>query len=288
MLKRTGSTLIVFAALAVAACQPPAEPTAESAEPAVPTLAAATEEPTEMPTEAPDAEGDAPSGNWTLVSMGSGADPVPVPDGLEVTANFVDGTVSGTNGCNNYNAPYTVDGESLTIAQGVSTMMACDEPAMTLETDYMAALQSVTGFAMTDGNLVLMYGDGNELVFAPALAGGLDGSSWEVTSYNNGQEAVVSLVPGSAITLMFADGRVNGRACNDYMGDFTVDGDSITVGTLASTKMMCVEEGVMEQEQMYLAALQAAATWSVNGSTLTLRDASDAMQVVASAAPSIE
>ena len=46
--------------------------------------------------------------------------------------------------------------------------------------------------------------------------------------------------------------------------------------------MMCISpEGVMEQEAKYLAALQNAATYSIEGNTLTIRDAGGAMQVVA-------
>jgi heat shock protein HslJ len=46
--------------------------------------------------------------------------------------------------------------------------------------------------------------------------------------------------------------------------------------------MMCVApEGVMEQETRYLTALQNAATYSIDGGTLTIRDAGGAMQVVA-------
>jgi heat shock protein HslJ len=268
----------------VSACQPTAEPTADpgaGAETAAPATEAATEAP--EPTAATMTDSGL-SGSWTLVSMGDPASPTAVPEGLEVTANFTDGTVSGTSACNSYNAPFTVEGETLTVGQGVSTMMACEDPAMTLEQEYMAALQSVTGFSMDDDGLTLMYGDGMEMVFAPALTGGLAGTSWDVMNFNNGMEAVVGLVPDSAITLMFTTDSVNGAACNNYMGSFTEDDDSITIGPLAGTRMMCPGEGVMEQEQMYLAALEAATTWTVDGGTLTLRDDADAMQVVATAA----
>jgi heat shock protein HslJ len=40
-------------------------------------------------------------------------------------------------------------------------------------------------------------------------------------------------------------------------------------------------EGVMGQEAQFLAALQNSATFDISGSTLTIRDAGGAMQVVA-------
>ena len=50
---------------------------------------------------------------------------------------------------------------------------------------------------------------------------------------------------------------------------------------LAVTMMMCVEpEGVAEQEAAYLAALQAAARYTLDGGQLTLTDAAGAPLVV--------
>ena len=49
--------------------------------------------------------------------------------------------------------------------------------------------------------------------------------------------------------------------------------------------MFCEEpEGVMEQEAAYLAALQSAATFSIEGDQLWLRTAEDAIAVIASTA----
>ena len=48
-------------------------------------------------------------------------------------------------------------------------------------------------------------------------------------------------------------------SCNNYMATYTVDGDGITIGPAASTRMMCADpEGVMEQEMAYLASLTTA------------------------------
>ena len=102
---------------------------------------------------------------------------------------------------------------------------------------------------------------------------------------NNGREAVVSLVAGTEISLTFnEDGTFGGQACNNYRGGYTLEGDTITISPLAMTMMLCPEpEGVMEQETKYLAALQNAATYTIDGSTLTIRDAGGAMTVATKA-----
>jgi heat shock protein HslJ len=74
--------------------------------------------------------------------------------------------------------------------------------------------------------------------------------------------------------------------CNNYSGGYKTTGDQLKVGPLAGTQMFCDQPaGVMDQEQQYLAALQNAATFQIDGGTLTIRDANSAMQVVATAVP---
>ena len=57
-----------------------------------------------------------------------------------------------------------------------------------------------------------------------------------------------------------------------------MDGNKITIGPLASTMMMCDSPAqIMEQEAQYLAALQSAATYQIEGNVLELRTADDAI-----------
>jgi heat shock protein HslJ len=104
-----------------------------------------------------------------------------------------------------------------------------------------------------------------------------------VTGYNNGNEAVVSVVIGTELTAVFGeDGSLSGSAgCNNMTGSYTTQDNTIQIGPIATTRMMCVEpEGVMEQEAQYTAALMSAATYSVRGDQLEMRTADDAMAVV--------
>jgi len=71
----------------------------------------------------------------------------------------------------------------------------------------------------------------------------LSETRWLVTSYNNGKEALVSPLAGSEITLLFgADGMVSGSTgCNNYSASYTLEGDALTIGPAAVTRMMCAE-----------------------------------------------
>ena len=108
----------------------------------------------------------------------------------------------------------------------------------------------------------------------------LANTAWEVISYNNGREAVTSVLAGTRLTANFdAGGMVNGNAgCNDYFGSYQVSGNTIAIGTLGSGQMACADpEGVMQQESEYLAALQSAATYRLDGDKLELRTAGGAI-----------
>ena len=108
----------------------------------------------------------------------------------------------------------------------------------------------------------------------------LAGTSWQATGINNGKEAVVSQEGTEKVTATFgADGTISGSGgCNTYSGPYTTSGtDQITIGALASTEMACPEPA-MEIEQMYFAALGTVATYQIDGTTLTLRDADGATQ----------
>jgi heat shock protein HslJ len=184
--------------------------------------------------------------------------------------------------CNRVTGTYTVDSSQVRLAPGASTRAAC--PPGSLEREYMIRLQQVRAFRFLNGNLILEAVTGDILTFAPSAPAGLAGTAWKVVSYNNGRQAVVSVAIGSQITLDFAaGGRVSGKAgCNDFTGVYQSAERTIKIEQLASTKKLCAQpDGVMEQEDRYLKSLANAATFRIEGSRLTLRDANGAMQVVA-------
>jgi heat shock protein HslJ len=92
----------------------------------------------------------------------------------EITAAFgPDGTVAGSSGCNNYSGGYTIDGDSISMAQMISTQKACDAPEgiMDQEAGYLAALQSSVTFRNDGATLILLNADGQQTVMFSSKAG---------------------------------------------------------------------------------------------------------------------
>lgn len=91
-------------------------------------------------------------GEWRVEDIGGGG----IIDSSHVAMTFENGRVAGSNGCNRYFASYELTGESLTIAEGGATMMACAEALMKQGHRFTEALMSVNGFTIAeDGALVL-------------------------------------------------------------------------------------------------------------------------------------
>ena len=94
---------------------------------------------------------------WSATGVNNGRGGVQsLVAGTEITALFgEDGTLSGNDGCNDYNASYTVDGDSVEISMGPSTLMACPEEIMTQASAYQAALGNATTFSVSGDRLEL-------------------------------------------------------------------------------------------------------------------------------------
>jgi len=194
-----------------------------------------------------------------------------------VTAEFTDGSVEGTSGCNTYNAAYVTEGQLISVEMPVVTAMYCGEPGvMEQESRYLSVLQTAAGYAVSADQLTITDSAGQEILTFRAGDQSLAGTEWLLTGYNNGAGGFVSVLTGTAVTAAFSeDGQISGTAgCNSYSGAFTVTGSDISIGPLAVTEMYCMDpEGVMEQESAYLAAVQAVSSYRVGAGELTLMDA---------------
>lgn len=232
---------------------------------------------------------------WGLESfVGSDGQLVEVIPDSDVTAEFVAGQVNGSAGCNRYFGSYELSGNSLTMAGpfGITEMFCTSPPGvMEQESQYITVLQDAASYEIDGDQLQIANADGeNILVYTLIQPTSLEGTSWLMLSYNNGQGGLVSALLSTEITAKFMDGTVSGSAgCNSYSAPYELDGDHISVGPAATTRMFCGEpEGIMEQENQYLEALQSVVTFEINADVLEMFDGDGTRMVTYQAASADE
>lgn len=220
---------------------------------------------------------------WTLTSYQANGAAVPaVSDPDVATLSFgAGGVLSGSTGCNQFGGTYAQDGQSLTITPGAMTKKACSGGVVAQEAAILAALPKVASFTVGT-SLTLLASDKSTLLTYRAAPSGLAGTSWHATGINNGKGAVVATADTEKVTAVFsADGQLSGSGgCNTYGATYATSGSNqIAIGPVAATAMACLDEGVMQTEQEYFAALGKVTTYDRKANQLTLKDATGATQV---------
>jgi heat shock protein HslJ len=221
-------------------------------------------------------------GDWLLKSQSVAGSMTDIPAGVTADATIDANLVNGSTGCNRYSAAYAADGNALKIQLGPMTLIGCQPPQSTVETAYLTNLGEVSTFTAKPDSLTMFDSGGNAiLVFSAMEPVTLAGVTWHAIGINNGAGGVVSVVAGSDPTALFdAAGTVSGNAtCNTYNGAAVVDGTSIQIGPLATTRKLCGDEALDTQESAYLLALQSATTWTARDRSLELRDDDGSLMV---------
>ena len=97
-------------------------------------------------------------------------------------------------------------------------------------------------------------------------------TTWQLVSGSADGVALV-LVDGAPVTFRADQGDVSGRsACNSYGGPILITDGVVTIGpSLQMTEMACLEDGVMDLEAAYLAALPRVTAVARDGDQLVLR-----------------
>lgn len=215
---------------------------------------------------------------WTGVE---GADPVMVPSPARYTLEFLeDGRYSVRADCNSGSGTWSYEGGALQLSAGPMTLAECGPRS--LDQRFLQLLESASGFAQEDGRLALNVGTGRTRMRFDAMREiSLAGTAWMIRAYNNGRQAVVSVAEDAELHLEFnEDGTITGFAgCNRFNARYTLDAESLRIGTVASTRRMCPPESLMEQEARLFAALQSVAAWENRGGRCQLRTADGALAV---------
>lgn len=196
--------------------------------------------------------------------------------GTAISLSFSDGQIRASAGCNTFNGDYDLDGDRLLVPGGMAgTEMGCDPPERHDQDDWLVDLL-VDGSAVEigDRSLVLVGGDVeirfvDESVVDPDRD--LTGVTWRLETLIDRDTA--STVPeGVEVpTLQVAeDGSAELFAgCNNATGTVTADGDTLELA-LVVTDMACPGEAGDVEEHVLEVLGGAAASFSIEGSTLTV------------------
>lgn len=208
--------------------------------------------------------------SWRLSGFAGKGPEVPAASSRPVTARFEAGRVSGFSGCNNFTGSYKVDGDRVILGPLAGTMMACPEPQTAIESAFRAAFWGTVGYSIRGDRLSLIAESGTVLVLEAEPPPRVEGVTWDVTGFNNNRHAVVGLESETRITFSFDQGTVSGNAgCNTFRAPYSIDGNRVKIGPAVTTRKACAGER-MVQERAFLAALESATTWSLEGGILDM------------------
>jgi heat shock protein HslJ len=98
--------------------------------------------------------------DWMVVSVGDLA----APDGSTATLTYDGERVAGSTGCNSFTGDATFEDGSADIGLLAVTLMACPDPEGAFEQAFLAAMESVTSYAVDGDTLALENGDGNAVI----------------------------------------------------------------------------------------------------------------------------
>lgn len=226
---------------------------------------------------------------WTEFEDTSGENSFAVDNPQQYQLLFLpDGTYAFRADCNTGSGSYEVDGASLTILPGITTLAACGDDS--LDTQYLQFLGDTASYVIDeDGNLVLnLMADAGNMIFgnagtaeelpaavapetgAPAetvAANPLEGTSWQWTNFRDPKQEFAP--PSDQYTITFLpDGQVAVQAdCNNGSGSYSVDGSSINISILVTTAAACGEGSLGDS---FIEKLNFAGVYTVDGNTLRI------------------
>ena len=215
------------------------------------------------------------AGDWQVTALRTPtAISSPVP-GSTLTMSFKDGQVSGSSGCNTYSGSYTVNGDELTFGPTATTRKACADQAVTdQETAFLAALEATASFSGTTSAVTLLAAGRHD-----HLQPGSRLIRWRRRS---------SVSPGrcprrrtsASTTPPWTSPPASPTAPSPAVAGATttpvrtsLDDHSLTIGPQLVSTMMACPDPAMAVEAAYLRLLPTVDSFTIDGDTLTLTDA---------------
>ena len=191
--------------------------------------------------------------------------------GTVIRMTFKDGNVSVNAGCNTFGGQYRIDGDRLVVGPIITTEIGC-QPNLAAQDQWIAGLIGGATIGL-DGNTLTLALSGIRVVFLDRVVADPDlpllGTRWVVDGLINGN-AASSVPAGMIASFTFSDGNVDlETGCNSGSATVTVDGSSITLGTLSLTKKGC-GQGLAALEQAVTTVARGTVTYAIVADQLTL------------------
>ncbi|MFF1277725.1 META domain-containing protein [Streptomyces marokkonensis] len=199
---------------------------------------------------------------WTIDSVTVDGTTHRAPDGANLTLDE-NGRATGSYGCNLFKGRVTFDGDRIRLGDRETTLRACSEKLMDLETTVARTLgDGALRTDVNDGRLTLTTGAGDTVRLSETRDSPLYGTEWTVTTPAAGRRA--------HLTFDKKEGTVHGSlGCNQVNAGATVRDGHITLGVAALTRMVC-EDSLMDTEKTLTKLFDGTVEYGIEGQTLTL------------------
>ncbi|MFI8963102.1 META domain-containing protein [Streptomyces sp. NPDC053493] len=213
--------------------------------------------------------------HWTIASVTVDGARSAAPPGanLEITQK---GRAQGHTGCNGFGAAVDVHGDSLTVSPQEVTEIGCPPDRDRFERALLKALDGKLKGSMRDKALTLTSADGRSTVELTAEPDApLVGTTWTVNALLAGDTAgaLPAGSEGKAKLTFGKDGRLTGSlGCNRVTAPAQITGSRITLGAIATTRMICTGPEMDLETKLY-DALDGPLTFRLDHRTLTVTDA---------------
>ncbi|MFD9305284.1 META domain-containing protein [Streptomyces sp. NPDC060048] len=234
------------------------------------------------------------SGSWSVENLTVDGKTLTAPAATRLTLERGGGhraQATGNYGCNGFTAGVVFDSAAtMTVTPGAVTDMACAD--LPFETAFGKVFRGRLTIRQGPGEVTLTAPDGNTIGLsskprtpdAPLVA-----TVWTVNSLIEGDLA--SSVPagaeGRARLTLAADGTASGNlGCNRFDSKATVEGNKLTFGPLATTRMAC--QGAAGEVERALAELFGSGPldWRIRADVLTLTASDESGRAVTATAAS--
>ena len=182
-------------------------------------------------------------GKWDLVFLDNKSGQslkMDYPQGLPYVNFTAVDHISASDGCNTFHGPVKVEKDQFVFGNLASTMMACENVK---DFNFSSKFNGNVQYKLEGNDLIILKDKKEVMKLNRALS--VDGT-WVLEEFIGKDRSMKTLqqrFPLKVPTITFANGNVSGsNGCNNIAGPFTIDGNTIKMGNLISTRMAC--EGV--------------------------------------------